>query len=95
MLLRVAVLAITLITALPAPVAGQRAVEDTILWPLPPDAPRIRYAAVLRNERDLGKTRGFLGRMSNALIQKMNYMKSKHRSGLLLRKWSQDGYWCR
>ena len=68
MLLRVAVLAITLITALPAPVTGQRAVEDTILWPLPPDAPRIRYAAVLRNERDLGKTRGFLGRMSNALI---------------------------
>ena len=25
----------------------------------------------------------------------MNYMKSKHRSSLLLRKWSQDGYWCR
>lgn len=22
-------------------------------------------------------------------------MKSKHRSNLLLRKWSQDGYWCR
>ena len=35
------------------------------------------------------------GRMSNALVQKMNYMKSKHRSNLLLRKWSADGYWCR
>ena len=35
------------------------------------------------------------GRMPNALVQKMNYMKSKHRSHLLLRKWSQDGYWCR
>ena len=23
----------------------------------------------------------------------MNYMKSKHRSSLILRKWSQDGYW--
>jgi hypothetical protein len=22
-------------------------------------------------------------------------MKSKHRSELLLRKWAQDGYWCR
>ena len=35
------------------------------------------------------------GRMPNPLVQKMNYMKSKHRSHLLLRKWSQDGYWCR
>lgn len=35
------------------------------------------------------------GRMSNAVVQKLNYMKSKHRSGLLLRKWSADGYWCR
>lgn len=35
------------------------------------------------------------GRMSNALVQKMNYMKSKHRSNMLLRKWSSDGYWCR
>jgi hypothetical protein len=25
----------------------------------------------------------------------MNYMKSKHRSSMLLRKWSTDGYWCR
>ena len=33
--------------------------------------------------------------MSNALIQKINFMKSKHRSNLLLRQWSQDGYWCR
>ena len=33
--------------------------------------------------------------MSNCLVQKMNYMKSKHRSNLLLRKWSADGYWCR
>ena len=33
--------------------------------------------------------------MSNTLVQKMNYMKSKHRSNLILRKWSQDGYWCR
>lgn len=23
----------------------------------------------------------------------MNYMKSKHRSSLLLRRWSEDGYW--
>ena len=35
------------------------------------------------------------GRMSNTLVQKMNYMKSKHRSNMILRKWSQDGYWCR
>ena len=35
------------------------------------------------------------GRMSNALIQKINYFKAKHRSDMILRKWSQDGYWCR
>lgn len=35
------------------------------------------------------------GKMSNGLIQKMDYMKSKHRSNLLLQKWSHDGYWCR
>ena len=35
------------------------------------------------------------GKMSNQLLQKMNYMKSKHRSNLLLRKWTADGYWCR
>lgn len=32
------------------------------------------------------------GRMSLDLCQKMSYMKSKHRTNLLLRKWSQDGY---
>lgn len=32
------------------------------------------------------------GRMSNELVQKMCYMKSKHRTSLPLRKWSQDGY---
>ena len=69
MALRLALLVTALVTAMPpAPVSAQRAVEDTILWPLPPDAPRIRYSAVLHSERDLGKTRGFLGRMSSALI---------------------------
>lgn len=33
------------------------------------------------------------GKMSNELKQKMNYMKSKHRSSLLLRKWPADGYY--
>jgi uncharacterized protein YnzC (UPF0291/DUF896 family) len=32
------------------------------------------------------------GKMSNELVQKMNYMKSKHRTNLLLKKWSQDNY---
>lgn len=31
--------------------------------------------------------------MSNEVKQKLNYMKSKHRSNLLLRKWSADGYY--
>ena len=35
------------------------------------------------------------GMMSHELKQKMAYMKSKHRSEMLLRKWAQDGYWCR
>jgi hypothetical protein len=30
--------------------------------------------------------------MTNELVQKMNFMKSKHRSSLLLKKWSQDNY---
>ena len=33
------------------------------------------------------------GKMSNPVVQKMNYMKSKHRSNLILRQWSEDGYW--
>ena len=32
------------------------------------------------------------GVMSNELKQKMCFMKTKHRSNLLLRKWSNDGY---
>ena len=32
------------------------------------------------------------GKMTNELVQKMNFMKSKHRSSLLLKKWSQDNY---
>lgn len=32
------------------------------------------------------------GVMSNELKQKMSFMKSKHRTNLLLRKWSQDRY---
>jgi len=68
MALRLALLLTALVAVLPTPVVGQRAVEDTLLWPMPPETPRIRYSAVLQNERDLGKTRGFLGRMSNALI---------------------------
>ena len=30
------------------------------------------------------------GKMSHELKQKMGYMKSKHRTDMLLRKWSQD-----
>ena len=35
------------------------------------------------------------GRMSHELKQKMGYMKSKHRTDMLLRKWAQDNYWQR
>lgn len=33
--------------------------------------------------------------MSNEVKQKLDYMKSKHRSGMLLKNWSRDGYWCK
>ena len=33
------------------------------------------------------------GRMSNETLQKINYMKTKHRSNFLLQKWSSDQYW--
>lgn len=34
------------------------------------------------------------GRMSTELVQKINFIKCKHRP-ILLRKWISDGYWCR
>jgi hypothetical protein len=37
----------------------------------------------------------FKGKLSNAVKQKTDYMKSKHRSNLLLKDWSRDEYWRR
>ncbi|MEZ4417246.1 MAG: 6-bladed beta-propeller [Gemmatimonadota bacterium] len=50
------------------PVAAQRTATDTLVWPLPPDSPRIRYAGSLSSEQDLGKSRGFFKRFSSALL---------------------------
>ena len=35
------------------------------------------------------------GKLSNQVKQKTDYMKSKHRSNLLLKDWSRDEYWRR
>lgn len=35
------------------------------------------------------------GCMSDATIEKMNYMKTMYRSQKLLKDWSKDGYWQR
>jgi len=41
-----------------------------LVWPLPPDAPRIRYVGALQSESDLGKEGSFLGGLSRAITGK-------------------------
>ena len=55
------------------------------------DNEAIRYA----QKSGLTAQHLLTGKMSNEVKQKLDYMKSKHRSGLLLKNWSRDGYWCK
>lgn len=52
----------------PIPLMAQQAVEQDIVWPQPPEAPRVRYVGFLYSERDLGKKRSFLSKLGGALI---------------------------
>ena len=54
--------------SVPAPAAPQSATEVEIVWPAPPDPPRIRYTGVLNSERDLGRSRSFFGRLAGSLL---------------------------
>lgn len=58
---------LTLVVPIPG-ASAQTAPEDELVWPLPPEAPRIRYAGVLYSEADLGKKSSFLGRLTGALV---------------------------
>jgi len=62
------VLAILAILAgAPAPSLAQARAEEELVWPLPPDPPRIRFVGQLRDEGDIGKRQGFLTRMKDRL----------------------------
>lgn len=44
--------------------------SSELVWPLPPDAPRIRYVGAVRSESDIGKKGSFLGGLSRAITGK-------------------------
>lgn len=50
------------------PVHAQRPAARDIVWPLPPDTPRVRYVGFVKNERDIGKGPSFFGRLKSWLI---------------------------
>lgn len=58
---------IVLMLAVPRTGAAQRAVPEGAVWPVPPEAPRIRHTAVLYSDRDLGKKRSFFVSVRNAV----------------------------
>ena len=49
------------------PALSQRLAEQELTWPLPPEAPRVRYVGWVSTEADIGKSEGFLSRMRNRL----------------------------
>jgi DNA-binding beta-propeller fold protein YncE len=49
------------------PAFGQRLAEQELVWPLPPEEPRIRYIGQVSSEADIGKSVGFFSRMRNSL----------------------------
>jgi DNA-binding beta-propeller fold protein YncE len=62
-------LAIGLLLVAPLPEAAwaQRPATEELVWPLPPDAPRIRYVGQLKSEEDIGKKEGFFSRLKSGL----------------------------
>ncbi|MDH3272102.1 MAG: 6-bladed beta-propeller [Gemmatimonadota bacterium] len=51
----------------PAPADGQRLWDQEIVWPLPPEEPRVRYVGWVATEADIGKSEGFLSNLRNRL----------------------------
>ena len=60
-------LALALVALLASPGHAQRPATRDIVWPEPPETPRIRYVGQLNNEKDVGKTLGFFSKMKGAL----------------------------
>lgn len=52
----------------PSRVVAQTKPDEEIVWPLPPDPPRIRYEGILRSERDIGQRGSFLSRLRNNIL---------------------------
>lgn len=49
------------------PLHAQRLTDQEVVWPLPPEPPRIRYVGSLSTEADIGKSEGFFSKMRNRL----------------------------
>jgi DNA-binding beta-propeller fold protein YncE len=60
-------LALVALTCGPGAVEAQRLAEQELVWPLPPEPPRIRYVGQVSSEADVGKSEGFFSRMRNRL----------------------------
>lgn len=51
----------------PSTTLAQRPAEQDLVWPLPPEQPKVRYVGQLSSEADIGKSEGFFSRMRNQL----------------------------
>ena len=51
----------------PGSTFAQRPAEQDLVWPLPPEPPRVRYVGQLSTEADIGKSEGFFSRMRNRM----------------------------
>jgi DNA-binding beta-propeller fold protein YncE len=55
------------LAGVPGQAVGQRPAEKDLVWPLPPESPKVRFVGQLSNEQDVGKKLGFFARLRNAL----------------------------
>ncbi|MFQ5537287.1 MAG: 6-bladed beta-propeller [Gemmatimonadota bacterium] len=56
-----------LVAGLPGAAFAQRPAQEELVWPLPPEPPKIRYVGQLQSEADIGKTVGFFTKLKNML----------------------------
>jgi hypothetical protein len=50
-----------------APVTAQQPATRHVVWPPPPDVPRIRYVGSLSTEKDIGRGESFFGKLKRTL----------------------------
>jgi len=95
-------LAGALLVLAPWTTVAQRPIEDEVVWPLPPETPRIRYSAVLYSDRDLGKKKSLFARVSGALagtkdnaivVQRPHDVYVDHSGRIFLTNGQASGFW--